>query len=155
VHHRLIERNRVVRDRLTLVQQRIERDFAEPRLCFPGLEFRPAEEWEWVRPSVDPSLIAAKEIDDDYVCISGGHSFRVGSDLGDEEIAVEVASQLQDDAMDRLGALWPSLIVPEGITAVLEPRLSSAGVAVWATKAGYRCPIGRLQDVFGTLHMIG
>jgi len=143
-----------VRDRLTLVQQRIERDFTEPRLHFPGLEFRPVDDWAQVHPPVDPSLIGAEEIDDDFVCISGGHSFRVSSDLGDEEITVEVASQLQDDAMDRWGALWPSLIVPEGITAVLEPRVSAEGVAVWATKAGYRCPIGRLQAVFGALGMI-
>ncbi len=144
----------MVRDGLALIQQRIERDFAEPRLRFPGLEFRPVAEWAHVQPPVDPSPTGAEGSDDDYVCISGGHSFRVSSDLGDEEIAVEVASQLQDDAMDQLGAPWPSLIVPDGITAVLEPQLSSDGVAVWATKAGYSCPIGRLQAVFGALHMI-
>ena len=92
-----------MRDRLALVQQRIERDFAEPRLRFPGLEFRPVDKWAQVHPPVDPFPIGAEEIDDDYVCISGGHSFRVGSDLGDEEVTVEVASQLQDDPMDRRG----------------------------------------------------
>jgi len=107
-----------------------------------------------VHPSADETLADADDTDD-YVCVSGGHSFRVHHRLGDEEIAVEVASQLQDDAMDQLGAPWPSLIVPEGVTAVLEPRLSADGVAVWAAKAGYRCPIGRLQAVFGALRMIG
>jgi hypothetical protein len=144
-----------VRDHLVLVQQRIERDFAEPRLRFPGLEFHPVAEWDQVHPPVGPSSTGAEEIDDDYVCTSGGHAFRVSSDLDDEEIAVEVASRLQDDVMDRLGALWPSLVVPEGIVAVLEPRLSAEGVAVWATKAGYRCPVGRVQAVFGALRMIG
>jgi hypothetical protein len=138
-----------VRDGLALVRRRIERDFAEPRLEFPGLEFRPIDEWEQVHPTLDPSLIGASEIDDDLVCISGGHSFRVSTDLGVEEIAVEVTSRLQDDAIDRLGAPWPRLVVPDGVTAVLEPRLSSAGVAAWTAKAGYRCPIGRLQAVFG------
>lgn len=142
-------------DRFTLVCQRLERDFGEPRLEFPGVSLRPAIEWTDLHPPVVPLPDdAAAEVDTDLVSISGGHSFRIDGRLGDEEIAVEIASRLQDDAMDRLGAPWPCLALPGGTDAVLEPRLTSDGFAVWTAKAGYRCPIGQLQAVFGALHMI-
>jgi|SRR4051812_44996300 alpha-beta hydrolase superfamily lysophospholipase len=123
--------------------RRIESDFADPRLEFPGIALRPVSEWDDVHPPAS-----------DLVAISGGHSFRVDGDLDEEQAAVEVASRLQDDAIDQLGAPWPTLVLPGGREAVLEPRLSSDGAGVWATKAGYRCPIGQLQAVFGALHLI-
>src|SRR3954471_11805705 len=117
---------------------RIESDFAEARLEFPGIAFRPASEWDEVHPPAGPAPVGGPEgAQGDLVAISGGHSFRVGGDLDDEQAAVEVASRLQDDVMDRLGAPWPSLLLPDGREAVLEPRLGSDGVAVWAAKAGY------------------
>lgn len=142
-------------DRFALICQRIERDFSEPRLEFPGVSLLQASEWSRVHPPVAPHPVdAADELDTDLVSISGGHSFRVDGRLGDEEIAVDITSRLQDDAIDRLGAPWPCLAVPAMAYAVLEPRLTSEGVAVWSAKAGYCCPIGQLQAVFGALHII-
>jgi hypothetical protein len=140
---------------LSRLVRRIEGDFAEARLQFPGIAFRPVSEWDDVHPPAGP--VPGGEPDGgegDLVAISGGHSFRVDGDLDDEQAAVEVASHLQDDAIDRLGAPWPTLLLPDGREAVLEPRLSSDGVGVWSAKAGYRCPIGQLQAVFGALQMI-
>jgi hypothetical protein len=135
--------------------RRIEGDFAEPRLQFPGIEFRPVAEWDDVHPPAGPAPIGEPDGDEgDLVAISGGHSFRLDGDLDDEQAAVEVASRLQDDAIDQLGAPWPTLVLSGGREAVLEPRLSPDGVGVWTTKAGYSCPVGRLQAVFGALHMI-
>jgi hypothetical protein len=125
--------------------RRIESDFADPRLEFPGIAFRPVEEWDGGQRDEDSG---------DLVAISGGHSFRVSGDFGDEEAAVEIADRLQDDVIDRLGAPWPTLVLPDGREAVLEPRLSADGLAVWTTKAGYSCPVGALQTVFGALNLI-
>lgn len=142
-------------DRLALARQRIERDFDEQRLQFPGLSIRPAREWVDIHPpAVPPPPAAAAEEDDDLVGVSGGHSFRIDSGLGDEEILVSVVSRLQDDAIDRLGEPWPALVLPDDAEAVLEPRLNAEGIAVWSTKAGYSCPIGELHAVFGVLRMI-
>jgi hypothetical protein len=140
---------------LSRLVSRIESDFADPRLQFPGVGFRPVSEWNEVHPPAGPEPAGEPDGDEgDLVAISGGHSFRVDGDLDEEQAAVEVASRLQDDAIDRLGAPWPTLVLPGGREAVLEPRLSSDGAGVWATKAGYRCPIGQLQAVFGALHLI-
>lgn len=135
---------------LTELVRRIERDFGELRLEFPGISFRPVAEWDDVHPPVGPVPAGYPgQENGDLVAISGGRSFRVGGDLDDEEAAVEVASQLQDDVIDRLGAPWPTLLLPGGGEAVLEPRLSSDRIAVWTTKAGCRCPVGQLTAVFG------
>lgn len=140
---------------LARLVRRIESDFAEPRLEFPGIAFRPVAEWNDVHPPVGPVPDGYPGDDHgDLVAISGGHSFRIIGVLDVEEVVVDVAGNLQDDAIDRLGAPWPTLVVAGGRDAVLEPRLSSDGVAVWTTKAGYRCPVGQLQVVFGALHMI-
>jgi hypothetical protein len=119
--------------------RRIASDFAEPRLGFPGLAFRSAAEW-------------GEDGADDLIAVSGGHEFRVAADLDDEQAAVEIADQLQDDAMDRLGAPWPTLLLPDGREAVLQPRLGPDGVAAWTAKTGHRCPVGQLRATFG--HMI-
>ena len=120
-------------DRLTAVRLRIERDFAEPRLAFPGVAFRRG---------------AAV---DDLVCVSGGHEFAVDGGRGEEELAVEVADRLQDDAMDQVWTPWPALARPDGGVTVLQPRLSPSGIGVWAADAGYSCPIGTLQAIFGRM----
>jgi hypothetical protein len=128
----------------TRLVHRIERDFAEPRLQFPGLAFHPVSEWDEVHPPARPAPVGALDGEEgDLVALSGGHSFRVDADLDDEQAAVEVASRLQDDAIDRLGAPWPILVLPDGREAVLEPQLGPDGIGVWAA-AGHRFPIGHL-----------
>jgi hypothetical protein len=154
MRHRLIGRGWSVEDLSRLVR-RIESDFAEPRLQFPGIAFRPVSEWNEVHPPAGPEPGGEPDADDgDLVAISGGHSFRVDGDLDAEQAAVEVASRLQDDAIDQLGAPWPTLVLPDGREVVLEPELSPHRVAVWTTRTGYSCPVGELQAVFGALHMI-
>jgi len=124
---------------LARVRRRIERDFGEPRLAFPGLAFRPIAQW-----SGDPD-------DQDFLAISGGHEFRIDHTEGVEQTVVFVADQLRDDAIDQLWRPWPTLLLLDDREAVLEPLLSEDLIAVWTTKAGYRCPIGRLHATFGSL----
>jgi hypothetical protein len=138
-------------DRLTAVRLRIERDFAEPRLEFPGLAFRSARGWRRAHPFPPELGPAPDDRATDLVCVSGGHAFSVDGELGEEELAVFVAGTVQDDAMDQVWTPWPAVELPDGRTAVLEPRLSPSGIGVWTTAAGYSCPIGTLLATFGHL----
>jgi hypothetical protein len=156
-------------DRLAAVIRRVERDFSDPRLHFPGIGFLPATEWLRLYPEAPTastssgggasggSAVPTTEYrPSDLVCVSGGHSFLVDGAAGDEAMLVAVVSTLQDDAMDQLAAPWPALQLPDGtLVGVLEPQCSPNGIAVWATGSGYACPIGELQAVFGALSLIG
>lgn len=57
--------------------------------------------------------------------------------------AVEIASYLQDYAMDALNRPWPQASGPDGSTTVLEPRLRSDGTPEWAGR-GVTCRFGEL-----------
>ena len=82
--------------------------------------------------------------------VTDTHSFRAA--VGDDPaaLAVAVASVLQDDVMDELGAPWPEVPLAGGSeTCVLEPELHE-DLAVWRG-GGHRCPIGQLNRTFGNL----
>lgn len=58
-------------------------------------------------------------------------------------LAVEIASYLQDFAMDELHRPWPEVQVA-GATVVLEPRLDAGGAPVWSAHG--------VEVAFGALH---
>ena len=62
--------------------------------------------------------------------------------------AVEIASYLQDFAMDALNRPWPQAADPDGGTTVLEPRLRSDGTPEWAGR-GITCRFGELRALLG------
>lgn len=67
-------------------------------------------------------------------------------DWGDpEELAVHIASTLQDHVMDNLNTTWPDVAV-DGRTVVLEPRLGPDGTPRWEGRGVEPCPFGRLAD---------
>ena len=137
------------------ITQRIARDFADPRLAFPGLRFAPANEWTNLVPAADNTPRGNDGYHEtDLVCISGRHSFLVDGADDDEHILVAVASMLQDDAIAALGAPWPSIEIDGEFRGVLEPQISAEGNAVWSVRTGFSCPIGTLQDTFGAAHVI-
>lgn len=130
--------------------RRVERDFTDPRLHFPEIRLIPASEWPGVHPPSNPPPGETSAYQDtDLVCVSGGHSFLIDGSLDDETLVASIASSLQDDAIDALGAPWPSLQVGGVFRGVLEPEITSHGVAVWATQTGFSCPVGELHATFG------
>jgi hypothetical protein len=67
-------------------------------------------------------------------------------DWGDpEELAVEIASTLQDHVMDNLNTTWPE-VAGDGRTVVLEPRLGPDGMPRWEGRGVEPCRFGRLSD---------
>ena len=128
-------------DLLQEIRRRVDADFAEPSLGYPGLTFITHSEWMADSDNDD--------CDDTPVCVAGGHSFPVSLRSGIEEAVVAVVSTLQDDVMDHLNRPWPELDGPAVI--VLQPRIDDHGAAVWASDDGsVRCPVGELQPRFGT-----
>ena len=127
-------------DLLQEIRRRVDADFAEPSLGYPGLTFISYSEW-----TADSDH---HDCDDTPVCVAGGHSFPVSLRSGVEEAVVTIVSALQDDVMDQLNRPWPELAGPAVV--VLQPRIDDRGVAVWASNDGsVRCPVGELQSTFG------
>jgi len=78
------------------------------------------------------------------------HTFRLVVGDGGAALAVAAAGILQDDVMDELGAPWPQVVAPGDGTTVLQPAVSASGVGEWRG-AGVRCPIGMLQETYGSV----
>lgn len=140
-------------DQLHEMRRRIDRDFADPRLDYPGITFLSYR--EWISDSgegtsgVQRTDLASEENQDDPVCVVGGRSFPVSLREGLPSALVAVVSALQDEVMDRLNRPWPQVITP---AVVLEPVLDEEGVAVWASRdRSLRCSIGYLTSTFGAV----
>ncbi len=86
----------------------------------------------------------------EVLVVTATHTFRatVGADPADLAVlAVRVASALQDDVMDELGAPWPEVPRVDGPgTCVLEPAVGEDGRPVWRS-GGRSVPVGRLHEV--------
>jgi hypothetical protein len=77
---------------------------------------------------------------------SGSMNLRGLNPVGSsEDLAVEIASTLQDHVMDHLNTTWPDVIV-NGRTVVLEPRLGPDGTPRWEGRGADPCPFGQLAD---------
>jgi hypothetical protein len=144
-------------DFLREIQRRVDADFAEPSLGYPGLTFityaewvaDPAESVPGAPLPVHPDEAWSPDDDSEErpVCVAGGHSFPVSLHSGAAHALVAVASALQDDVMDHLNRPWPELVNP---AVVLQPHIDERGEAVWASDdSSVRCPIGELQSTFG------
>jgi len=62
-----------------------------------------------------------------------------------EDMAVEIASTLQDHVMDHLNTTWPEMVV-NGRTVVLEPRLGPDGMPCWKHRLTDPIPFGHLRN---------
>jgi len=77
---------------------------------------------------------------------SGAMNLRGLDDAGDPaDLAVEIASTLQDHVMDNLNTTWPEMTV-DGRTVVLEPRLGPGRTPRWEGRGVEHCLFGRLAD---------
>ncbi len=67
------------------------------------------------------------------------------------DLAVEIASRLQDLVMDETNKPWPEMVV-DGHSVVLEPGLGPDGQPRWEGNDGTYCAFGELGDQLAAGH---
>jgi len=91
--------------------------------------------------------VAERDDDDDdlaLACRFGGHTFAIDGARSLDDIAVGMASQVQDDVIDEIWRAWP---VCPAHQHPMSPRVVE-GTAMWTRPAAadVAVPIGRLGD---------